>query len=81
MTVRFRPAALAVALALALSGCASLASRPGDTVRAVLPRSAFEPAIPLVFPWEGGTARLEAVEQLESGVDFDVGLYRAASSG
>ena len=31
MTVRFRPAALAVALALALSGCASLASRPGDT--------------------------------------------------
>lgn len=31
MTVRFRPAALAVALGLALSGCASLASRPGDT--------------------------------------------------
>ncbi|HEY9144651.1 MAG TPA: hypothetical protein VIM90_11525, partial [Arenimonas sp.] len=31
MTVRFRPATLAVALSLALSGCASLASRPGDT--------------------------------------------------
>lgn len=31
MTLRFRPAALAVALSLALSGCASLASRPGDT--------------------------------------------------
>ena len=31
MTVRFRPAALAVALGLALTGCASLASRPGDT--------------------------------------------------
>ncbi len=31
MTLRFRPAALAVALSLALSGCVSLASRPGDT--------------------------------------------------
>ncbi len=31
MTVRFRPAALAVALSVALTGCASLASRPGDT--------------------------------------------------
>ena len=31
MTVRFRPAALAVALSVALSGCASLAPRPGDT--------------------------------------------------
>jgi len=80
----FSKAPAAVSADLGGMGCEAILldmPRPGDTVRAVLPRSAFEPAIPLVFPWEGGTARLEAVEQLESGVDFDVGLYRAASSG
>jgi len=49
----------------------------GDTVRVILPSAAFEPAIPLVFAWQGRTARLDPIEQLESGVDFDLGLYRA----
>ena len=50
----------------------------GDTVRVILPSSAFEPAIPLVFAGRGGSARLDPIEQLESGVDFDLGLYRVA---
>jgi hypothetical protein len=50
----------------------------GDTVRVVLPSAAFEPAIPLVFAWQGRSARLDPIEQLESGVDFDLGLYRVA---
>lgn len=50
----------------------------GDTVRVILPSSAFEPAIPLVFAWQGRSARLDPIEQLESGVDFDLGLYRVA---
>lgn len=50
----------------------------GDTVRVILPGAAFEPAIPLVFAWQGRAARLDPVEQLESGVDFDLGLYRVA---
>lgn len=54
------------------------APQAGDTVRVVLPGASFEPAIPLVFPWRGGTAQLDAIEQIESGVDFDLGLYRVA---
>jgi hypothetical protein len=50
----------------------------GDTVRVILPSAAFEPAIPLVFAWQGRSARLDPIEQLESGVDFDLGLYRVA---
>lgn len=50
----------------------------GDTVRAILPSAAFEPAIPLVFAWQGRSVRLDPIEQLESGVDFDLGLYRVA---
>ncbi|GIK45896.1 MAG: hypothetical protein BroJett012_17990 [Betaproteobacteria bacterium] len=53
----------------------------GDTVRVVLPSAAFEPAIPLVFAWQGRSARLDPIEQLESGVDFDLGLYRVAPPG
>jgi hypothetical protein len=53
----------------------------GDTVRVILPSSAFEPAIPLVFAWQGRSARLDPIEQLESGVDFDLGLYRVAPPG
>ncbi len=53
----------------------------GDTLRVVLPGSAFEPAIPLVFAWEGGSTRLDPIEQIESGVDFDLGLYRVAPPG
>jgi hypothetical protein len=52
--------------------------RSGDTARVVLPGSAFEPAIPLIFSWQGRKARLDPVEQIESGVDFDLGLYRVA---
>ena len=55
--------------------------RSGDTVRVILPGAAFEPAIPLVFAWQGRSARLDPVEQLESGVDFDLGLYRVAPPG
>ncbi|MEZ5614945.1 MAG: hypothetical protein R3E35_06995 [Rhodocyclaceae bacterium] len=50
----------------------------GDTVRVILPGAAYEPAIPLVFAWQGRSARLDPVEQLETGVDFDLGLYRVA---
>jgi hypothetical protein len=50
----------------------------GDTVRVALPGSAFEPAIPLVFTLDGRTARLNPIEQLEAGVDFELGLYRVA---
>ncbi|MBL8502698.1 MAG: hypothetical protein JNL78_04610 [Rhodocyclaceae bacterium] len=50
----------------------------GDTVRVVLPSAAFEPAIPLVFAWQGRSARLDPIEQIETGVDFDLGLYRVA---
>ena len=50
----------------------------GDTVRVILPSAAFEPAIPLVFAWQDGSARLDPLEQIESGVDFDLGLYRVA---
>ncbi len=50
----------------------------GDTVRVVLPGSAFEASIPLLFPWQGSSARLDPVEQIESGVDYDLGLYRVA---
>jgi len=53
----------------------------GDTVRAILPSAAFEPAIPLVFAWQGRSARLDPIEQLETGVDFDLGLYRVAPPG
>lgn len=53
----------------------------GDTVRVILPSAAFEPAIPLVFAWQGRSARLDPIEQLESGVDFDLGLYRVAPPG
>lgn len=53
----------------------------GDTVRVVLPSAAFEPAIPLVFAWQGRSVRLDPIEQLEYGVDFDLGLYRAAPPG
>lgn len=53
----------------------------GDTVRVILPSAAFEPAIPLVFAWQGRAARLDPIEQLESGVDFDLGLYRVAPPG
>lgn len=53
----------------------------GDTVRVILPNSAFEPAIPLVFAWQGRPARLDPIEQLESGIDFDLGLYRVAPPG
>ena len=53
----------------------------GDTVRVILPSSAFEPAIPLVFAWQGRSARLDPIEQIESGVDFDLGLYRVAPPG
>lgn len=50
----------------------------GDTARVILPSAAFEPAIPLVFAWQGRSARLDPIEQLETGVDFDLGLYRVA---
>lgn len=50
----------------------------GETVRVLLPRAAFEPAIPFAFAWQGRSARLDPVELLESGVDFDLGLYRVA---
>lgn len=54
------------------------ALRTGDTVRVALPGSAFEPAIPLIFTQQGRTARLDPVEQIEAGVDFELGLYRVA---
>lgn len=50
----------------------------GDTVRVVLPGSAFEASIPLLFPWQGRSVRLDPIEQIESGVDYDLGLYRVA---
>jgi hypothetical protein len=50
----------------------------GETVRVLLPGAAFEPAIPLVFAWQGRPLRLDPIEQLETGVDFDLGLYRVA---
>lgn len=50
----------------------------GDTVRVILPSAAFEPVIPLVFAWQGRSARLDPIEQIETGVDFDLGLYRVA---
>jgi hypothetical protein len=53
----------------------------GETVRVILPSAAFEPALPLVFAWQGRSARLDPIEQLESGVDFDLGLYRVAPPG
>ena len=53
----------------------------GDTVRVALPGSAFEPAIPLIFTLQGKTARLDPVEQIEAGVDFELGLYRVAPPG
>ncbi len=53
----------------------------GDTVRVILPSSSFEPAIPLVFGWQGRPARLDPIEQLESGVDYDLGLYRVTPPG
>ncbi|HMM53445.1 MAG TPA: hypothetical protein PKC23_00345 [Candidatus Desulfobacillus sp.] len=50
--------------------------RSGETVRVILPNAAFEPAVPLVFPWQGRSARLDPVGQLRAGAEFDLGLYR-----
>lgn len=51
----------------------------GDTARVALPGAAFEPAVPLLFTLQGKQIRLEPIEQIETGVDFDLGLYRVAN--
>ncbi len=48
----------------------------GETLRVALPGSAFETRIPLVFTLQGKVVRLEPIELIETGVDFDLGLYR-----
>jgi len=53
----------------------------GETVRVILPSSTYESAIPLTFTLQGRLARLDPVEQIETGVDFDIGLYRTAPPG
>ncbi len=51
----------------------------GETVRVALPGSAFETRVPLIFTLQGKTARLEPIELIETGVDFDLGLYRVSA--
>lgn len=53
----------------------------GETVRVALPGSAYETSIPLVFTLQGKAARLEPVELIETGVEFDLGLYRVLPPG
>jgi len=70
---------LAVSGDLGGIGCEAIlldALHAGETVRVALPGSAYETKVPLVFTLQGKTARLEPVELIETGVDFDLGLYR-----
>ncbi|MCZ7653402.1 MAG: hypothetical protein M5R42_02665 [Rhodocyclaceae bacterium] len=50
----------------------------GDTVRVILPGAAFEPAIPLVFAWQGRAARLDPVEQLPNPVSTSISASTAS---
>lgn len=50
----------------------------GDMVRVILPAALFDSAAPLLFRVDGKPVRLEPVEQIESGADFDLGLYKVA---
>ncbi|MEW5890052.1 MAG: hypothetical protein AB1768_13630 [Pseudomonadota bacterium] len=53
---------------------------PGETLRVVLPARAFETDMPLEFAVDGRRVSLQPLELLESGMEFDIGRYRAASA-
>ncbi len=53
----------------------------GGLARVVLPATAWEDFIPMIFTAEGKTIRLQPREILETGVEFVVGSYRVESVG
>ncbi|MBL8481852.1 MAG: hypothetical protein JNJ60_06650 [Rhodocyclaceae bacterium] len=76
-TLAMRPTALEVfgygapKEALALD-----AIRNNEEVRMALGRSEFAPGVPLHASFQGRHIRLEPIELVESGIDFDIGRFR-----